>query len=403
MQDAFLKHVAHPAVNLVTGFQSELGELNRLQWDSHEKIERRVLKRVRLIAAHAYENFRFYRERFDLAKIHPASISTLEDLQRIPTITKGELSEHLQRERGLKRFAGILTTTGGTTGKPLTFLSDQNASTAGLVSKIFFDSLAEASAYERKAGIHRMHGRRYLKDRIFLNEIQVSYTSLLKDPEATCERILRFKPKLVGSSASLILADFMLKSGRTAGDWLKAVVTWGFPVLREQIGSISEAFCSNIYDRYGSAELGWGHVAQQCNEKTGLHVNTEVSLIEVVRNGEPCSEGERGRLVITNLRNFATPFIRYEQGDTAVRMTDCACGRNLPQIARVEGKDSSLVEMKGGVHIPVAVLHSIVRSFREAEYIERVSFRKTSSNTLVLTIVPEMDLTLESLTRFNRN
>ena len=138
---------------------------------------------------------------------------------------------------------------------------------------------------------------------------------------------------------------------------------------------MSKAFCENIYDAYGSAELG-GIVAQECEARTGLHVNTELSLVEVLKDGEPCSEGERGRLVVTNLRNLATPFIRYEQGDSAVVLDDCACGRHMPLIAHIRGKDPSSIQMKGGMRIPRATLNSIVGHMEEAKHIERFSFRK---------------------------
>jgi phenylacetate-CoA ligase len=237
-----------------------------------------------------------------------------------------------------------------------------------------------------------------MKDRFFLNEIQCSYTSLLTNPRTIYKKISHFRPKLVGSAALAILADFMAKDGLTAGDWLKAFVSWGMPLSSEQVHSISNAFCSNIFDRYGSAELG-GQVAQQCSERTGLHINTELCLIEVLRNGEPCADGERGRLVITNLSNLATPFVRYEQNDTAVCITDCACGRTLPSIAQIAGKDPSLIEMKNGVRIPQALLHSLVRRMNESSNVEQISFRKASSSNLVLTLVPGQGFDLRNIER----
>lgn len=66
-----------------------------------------------------------------------------------------------------------------------------------------------------------------------------------------------------------------------------------------------------------------------------------LDVVEVLREWELCSEGERGRPVVTNFRNLATPFIRYEQGDSTVVLDDCACGRHMPLIAD-KGKRSPL-------------------------------------------------------------
>jgi phenylacetate-coenzyme A ligase PaaK-like adenylate-forming protein len=195
-------------------------------------------------------------------------------------------------------------------------------------------------------------------------------------------------PKLLGASALAILADFMTNHGLTSGEWLKALVTWGFPLSRDQLESLSRVFCNNIYDRYGSAELG-GQVAQQCSERIGLHINPELSLIEVLDDhDEECVEGERGRLVVTNLTNLASPFVRYEQKDTALHLNECPCGRKLPIIAQIEGKDTTLIEMKDGIRVPQALLRGVVRGMDESRDLEDISFRKQSASALVVTVSP---------------
>jgi phenylacetate-CoA ligase len=177
----------------------------------------------------------------------------------------------------------------------------------------------------------------------------------------------------------------MAKNDLEMAERPRGVFAWGIPLLPEHVEVMSKAFCENIYDAYGSAELG-GIVAQECEARTGLHVNTELSLVEVLKDGEPCSEGERGRVVITNLRNLATPLIRYEQGDSAVVLDDCTCGRHMPLIAQIRGKDPSSIQMMGGVRIPLATLNSIVGHMEEAKHIERFSFQRDSREHLVLTI-----------------
>jgi phenylacetate-coenzyme A ligase PaaK-like adenylate-forming protein len=271
-----------------------------------------------------------------------------------------------------------------------------------MISKVFFDGWIGVAPYEKKfkiAPAEPWFGSR-LKDRLFLNEPRATFFSVMSDTSGVCNRFLDFKPKLVtGGTAFRMLADFMAnRVGRS--DWLRGVAVWGMPLLPDDARTISKGFCDNIYDRYGSAELS-GSVAQQCHDKTGLHVNTEMSFIEVLKGNEPCQEGERGRIVITNLRNLAAPFIRYEQEDEAVFLDDCPCGRQLPMISAIRGerKDTSPVQMRDGIRIPQATLHTFLRTLRESEHVEQFSFSKPSSQELLLTIQPGEGFTAQSAER----
>ena len=130
MLEWLLSHVIHPSVNVETGYLNQIAELKRLQWQSRDEIENRALKRLRLIVAHAYEQFRFCRERLDSVGLRPDDIRTLDDFRSIPTITRSALSKSLDSESILVRRSGTMTSTGGTGGRPLLFLVSRNASTA---------------------------------------------------------------------------------------------------------------------------------------------------------------------------------------------------------------------------------------------------------------------------------
>ena len=77
--------------------------------------------------------------------------------------------------------------------------------------------------------------------------------------------------------------------------------------------AILTAFAAPLFDRYGSAEVGI--VAHECDAHDGLHILAENNWVELVdRHGHPVSKGQVGRIVVTNLNNFAQPFIRYDYG-----------------------------------------------------------------------------------------
>lgn len=99
-----------------------------------------------------------------------------------------------------------------------------------------------------------------------------------------------------------------------------------------------------------------GYLALQCPEHPGYHVQSEHVLLEVLDDaGNPCAPGQVGRVVLTDLHNFATPFIRYEIGDMAEVGEPCPCGRGLPRINRIAGRFRNLLRRPDGTKA-IAVL-----------------------------------------------
>ena len=77
---------------------------------------------------------------------------------------------------------------------------------------------------------------------------------------------------------------------------------------------------------------------------------SERLIVEIVRadGSGPCEVGETGRVVVTDLHNFASPLLRYDLGDYAEVGAPCACGRGLPVIARIRGRRRNLLAYPDG-------------------------------------------------------
>lgn len=100
-------------------------------------------------------------------------------------------------------------------------------------------------------------------------------------------------------------------------------------------------------DVYSSTEVGY--IAMQCPASGLYHVMAETLIVEVIDEaGRPCREGEVGRIVLTDLNNHATPLIRYAIGDHAEVGPPCPCGRGLPTLRRILGRERNLVTMPDG-------------------------------------------------------
>jgi phenylacetate-CoA ligase len=98
---------------------------------------------------------------------------------------------------------------------------------------------------------------------------------------------------------------------------------------------------------YSSMEVGY--LTLQCPESGLHHIMSETNIVEVLgSDGQPAVEGETGRVVTTDLHNFATPLIRYEIGDWAQVGPACPCGRGLPTLARIFGRTRNMMILPDG-------------------------------------------------------
>ncbi|TRZ93044.1 MAG: phenylacetate--CoA ligase family protein [Rhodocyclaceae bacterium] len=102
-----------------------------------------------------------------------------------------------------------------------------------------------------------------------------------------------------------------------------------------------------VADLYSTQEVGV--IAIECPRGGGYHVMAEGVVIELLRDDDqPCAAGETGRIIVTDLHNFATPLIRYDLGDLVVADGPCACGRGLPKIRRILGRQRNLLRIPDG-------------------------------------------------------
>ena len=128
---------------------------------------------------------------------------------------------------------------------------------------------------------------------------------------------------------------------------LKEVRSYGETVRPKLRKLVREVWNAPVTDVYSTQEVG--NIALQCPESGQYHLQSEHLLIEIVDdNGQPCREGEIGRVLVTTLHNLASPLIRYEIGDHAEVGAPCVCGRGLPVIRRVLGRERNLVVLPDG-------------------------------------------------------
>ncbi len=157
------------------------------------------------------------------------------------------------------------------------------------------------------------------------------------------------------------------------------------PVMREQI---LQGFAGEFRDDYGSAELG--PIACDCRYHNGMHLFSDLFVVEIVRGERPCSPGEVGRILITDLGNFAMPMIRYEIGDLGRLFVDaCPCGRTAPRLV-VEGRlEDALVTDSGELVSSDAICDAMFA----LSFIDQFQLVQEGSGEFELLLVPRGDAT----------
>ena len=141
----------------------------------------------------------------------------------------------------------------------------------------------------------------------------------------------------------------------------------GLPSLRQirTFGEILEPACREmlqaawdvpVADVYSSNEIGY--MALQCPERPHYHVQAESVLLEVLdEKGEQCKPGEVGSIIVTPLHNFAMPLLRYVIGDYAEVGEPCPCGRGLPVLTRILGRQRNVLRLPDGTQRWVTLAH----------------------------------------------
>lgn len=172
--------------------------------------------------------------------------------------------------------------------------------------------------------------------------------SVQHDVATQAEWLVRQQPDYVLSYPSNLVALAQhFQSSRTSLPALRGVTTYGEVLVPEARDECRRAWGVEVVDMYSSQEIGY--IALQCPQSERYHVQSEAVYVEVLNDaGAACGPGEVGRVVVSTLHNFAMPLLRYEVGDFAEVGGGCPCGRTLPVLERVLGRQRNMLALPGG-------------------------------------------------------
>ncbi len=382
-------------------------ELKQSQWLPPAKIKELQELKLRKLIAHAYKHVSFYRQKFDEAGIKPSDIRTLEDLQKVPLLSKRDVRENiyfdlLSDNHRKDRILRIQTS--GSTGEPFVCFADQHqleirwASTQRSLEWTgyrFGDK--QARLWHQTLGmtplqVFRERVDAWFNRRLFVPAYELSDKNLTKFVDA----IRKHNPVLIdGYAESFNFLAHYIKQHGLEGLSPKGIVSSAQALPEQSREVIEKTFGCGVFDKYGSREFSG--IAYECDAHEGHHVVGESYIVEILKDGRPAKPGEVGEVVITDLNNFCLPMLRYRVGDLAEAMDDskpCPCGRGLPRIGRIEGRVQAIIVGTNGNYVPGTFFAHVFKDYDHILLQYQVVQEELGSMTLKLIKAPGFDDTV---------
>ncbi|MGA9633628.1 MAG: hypothetical protein WBQ41_00150, partial [Solirubrobacterales bacterium] len=331
-------------------------ELRKSQWMSPRQISELQQVKLRKLVHHAYGHVAYYREVFDQHGLRPDDIATVEDLQKLPFLTKDHVRRHLffdllsdnHDKREIQRIA-----TSGSTGEPFVCYVDRHqlemrwgATLRSMEWTGWRFGDRQVRLWHQTIGMSRPQIWRerldaFIQRRKFIPAFELSESNL----QEFGKLLARYQPVLIDGYAEALnfLAEY-LKRHEVGGVKPKGVISSAQVLPPQSREIIERQFGCGVHDKYGAREFSG--IAYECEAHTGHHVVAENYIVEIIKDGRPARPGEVGEVVITDLNNYCMPFIRYRIGDMAMAMDPneaCPCGRGLPLIGSIEGRLQSII------------------------------------------------------------
>ncbi len=353
----------------------------------------RLLKQVRNV----WDNVPYYRKKMEAKGVTPEDIKSVDDLYKLPFVTKDDLRESYPYglvARPLRDCVRIQSTS-GTTGKRVVAFYTQHdidlwedccaraivaaGGTNEDVCQVSYGYGLFTGGPGLNGGSHKV-GCLTIPTSSGNTERQIMF---IRDLNAT---ILCCTP-----SYAAYIGETMKEMGLTPEQIpLKAGIFGAEAWSEEMRQDIQNTLGIKAYDIYGLTELSGPGVSFECSEQTGMHINEDHFIAEIIdpNTGEVLPEGTQGELVFTSLTKEAFPLLRYRTRDICVlTRKKCSCGRTFVKMSKPRGRSDDMLIVKGVNVFPSQIETVLLEQGYQANYqilVDRVN------NTDTLEVMVEM-------------
>ena len=345
-------------------------------------------------------NSPYYKRLFKAHDIDINTITSLEDLNKIPTTTKDELQQYNDDFLCVPKNKIIdYVTTSGTLGDPVTFALTDN----DLERLAYNEAISFACAGVRSEDVLQLMttiDRRFMAGLAYFLGVRKLGASIIRVgagiPELQWDSILKFKPSYL-----ITVPSFLLKLIEYAeqhhidvnASGVKGAICIGEPLRHQDFSlnslsqRIKEKWHIELYSTYASTEMNTAFT--ECEHQQGGHHHPELIIVEILDDDNlPVGPDEVGELTITTLGVEGMPLLRFKTGDIVqAHHTPCICGRNTMRLGPVVGRKKQMIKYKGTTIYPPA-MDNILNDFNEVEsYVIEIFHNSIGTDEILIKIV----------------
>ena len=322
-----------------------------------DELKKLQSEKLREQVKHVYEHVPYYRALMDEKGVKPEDIQGIEDLQKLPFISKHDLREaypYGMLAVPLKDCVRIHSTS-GTTGKRVIAFYTQ--SDLDLWEDCCARALVAAGAsdedvvqicygYGLFTGGSGLHGGAHK-----LGALTLPMSSGNTDRQIMFMMDLQSTVLGCTPSYAAYIGETLKEQGYTPDQIpLKYGIFGAEPWTEEMRKDIEKTLGIKAYDIYGLTEISGPGVGFECEEQNGMHINEDHFIAEIINpeTGEVLPEGEKGELVFTCLDKKAFPVLRYRTRDICMlKRCICSCGRTFIKMCKPMGRSDDMMIIRG--------------------------------------------------------
>ncbi|MBE6926025.1 MAG: phenylacetate--CoA ligase [Ruminococcaceae bacterium] len=379
-------------------------EIETMPYDELRALQNeRLVKQVR----HVWDNVPYYRKKMEEKGVTPEDIQSVDDLYKLPFLCKDDLREAYPY--GLKGAplsdCVRIHSTSGTTGKRVVAFYTQHD------IDLWDDCCARAlvAAGATKEDIcHIAYGFGLFTGGAGLNGGSHKVGCLtLPMSSGNTDRQLQFMTDLGSTilcctpSYAAYLAESIHEQGLRDQIKLKAGIFGAEAWSEDMRHDIENKLGIKAYDIYGLTETSGPGVAFECSEQTGMHINEDHFIAEIIDpdTGEVLPEGSKGELVFTAITKEAFPLLRYRTRDICIlSRKKCTCGRTHIKMSKPMGRSDDMLIIRGINVFPSQIETVLLQQGYPANY-QIIVDRVNNSDTFEVMVEMNPEMFSDSLAK----
>lgn len=343
-------------------------------------LEKYQLEQLQKLVKIAYAHSNYYRQSMDAVGIQPQNIQTLEDLKKLPIITKNELIANNDAIHTHLKFAkSFKCRTSGTSGEALTFVREETADSFNRATIFRGYSWYGVQPWEKNGYFWGYGFTSFSKIKTkLLDALQHRFRLFSFDISETNNFLKKLENArfLHGYSSSIYQLACLINEKQFPQKFhLKMVKGTSEKIFDSYQSAIKKAFGVKMISEYGAAETGI--IAFECPHGN-MHLNMEGVLVEEIDN----------EIIVTNLQMHAFPIIRYKLGDyikLASKDKKCGCGMEHKLLDDISGRVGAIVYGKSATY-PSLYFYYIFKNLSKKELLLTYQIQQKQQGELLILI-----------------